>query len=40
MPLPDDQAVANARRRSLAAQISRQGRQSTILSDTSQKLGN
>jgi hypothetical protein len=33
MPLPDDQAVQNARRRSIQQQISRRGRASTILSD-------
>jgi hypothetical protein len=31
MPLPNDQAVQDAKRRSVAAQVQRQGRQSTIL---------
>lgn len=33
MPLPDDEAVAMARRRSIADQRRRGGRQSTILTD-------
>lgn len=32
LPLPDDKAVQDAKRRSIAAQITRRGRQSTILS--------
>lgn len=31
IPLPDDQAVADAKRRSIAAQMQRSGRQSTLL---------
>lgn len=34
-PLPDDQAVASAKRRSIAAQVKRRGRASTILTDLS-----
>lgn len=34
-PLPDDQAVAAAKRRSIAAQVKRRGRASTILTDLS-----
>jgi hypothetical protein len=33
MPLADDEAVKRARRKSIAAQMSRGGRNSTILSD-------
>ena len=33
MPLPDDAAAKRARRKSLAGQLQRSGRQSTILSD-------
>lgn len=33
MPLPDDEAVKLAKRRSIAAQMGRGGRSSTILSD-------
>lgn len=33
MPTPDDDAARNAKKRSLAAQAQRRGRQSTILSD-------
>lgn len=41
MPLPDDAAVAAARRRSIASQLDRQGRAGTILdSSGSQTLGN
>ncbi len=41
MPLPDDQSVIAARRRSIAAQLQNQGRASTILSQgNSDKLGN
>lgn len=40
MPDPDDARVAQARRRSLAMQQSRQGRESTILTETPDaKLG-
>jgi hypothetical protein len=39
MPLPDDAAAQAARRRSIAEQRQRAGRASTILTDTSQKLG-
>lgn len=34
MPLPDDDAVAKARKRSIAAQMRRRGRQSTIMTQT------
>lgn len=33
MPTPDDKAVEAAKRRSIAAQIARRGRQSTMLTD-------
>ena len=33
MPLPDDDEIAKVRKRSLAAQLARRGRQSTILTD-------
>ena len=33
MPVPDDQAVQQAKRRSIAAQMARRGRASTILTD-------
>lgn len=39
MPTPDSQAVVAAQRRSLAAQVARRGRQSTILTDTGDTLG-
>lgn len=40
IPLPDDEAIKRARRRSLAAQAGRTGRASTILSDdTTDRLG-
>lgn len=39
MPTPDDSAVEAARRRSLAAQYGRRGRQSTILTGDQDKLG-
>lgn len=39
MPLTNDVAVANARRKSLAVQTQRQGRASTILSGGSETLG-
>ncbi len=35
MPTPDDEAVAKAKKKSLAAILARQGRASTILSDSS-----
>jgi hypothetical protein len=34
MPVPDDQAVQQAKRRSIAAQMARRGRASTILTDS------
>ena len=33
-PLPDEEALKKARRRSISAQLGRRGRQSTILTDT------
>lgn len=42
MPLPDDEAVAAAKRRSIAAQMQRSGRQSTLLTNdpvTGETLG-
>lgn len=40
MPTPDDQAVKDAKRRSLAGRYARRGRQSTIMSDSvSETLG-
>jgi len=41
MPIPDDEEAQKARRRSIAAQISRRGRQSTILTqrDIGDSLG-
>lgn len=40
MPTPDDAAMVAARKRSLAEQISRRGRASTILTnDNAEKLG-
>lgn len=39
MPTPDDDAMRRARRRSLAAQLGRRGRQSTILSQGDETLG-
>ena len=33
-PMPDDEALKKARRRSISAQLGRRGRQSTILTDT------
>lgn len=39
MPLPDDEAVRAARRRSIAQQSGRSGRASTILTDSGDKLG-
>lgn len=35
MPIADDEGARRARRRSIAAQLRRRGRQSTILSDSS-----
>lgn len=37
--MPDQQAVEDARRRSVAQQLARRGRASTILSDQSDALG-
>ena len=39
MPLPDDEAVARAKRESILRQRGRGGRSSTILSDDSDTLG-
>lgn len=39
MPTPDDELVKRQRRRSIAEQVSRSGRSSTILSDQSDVLG-
>lgn len=39
MPIADAGAAQTARRRSIAAQTARRGRASTILSDSSEKLG-
>lgn len=39
MPLPDDEAVKQARKKSIAAQMQRGGRASTLLSDSSDTLG-
>ena len=40
MPTADDAAVKNAKRKSIAAQVARRGRASTILSDSgSETLG-
>lgn len=39
MPLADDDSVLRARKRSLAAQMKRGGRSSTMLSSDSDKLG-
>lgn len=39
MPTPDDAAVAAAKKRSIAAQIQRQGRASTILTGDNEALG-
>jgi hypothetical protein len=40
MPLPDDKAAALAKKSSIAEQLARRGRASTILTDTgSDKLG-
>ena len=33
-PMPDEEALKKARRRSISAQLGRRGRQSTILTDT------
>lgn len=39
MPLADDEAVKLARKRSIAAQMKRGGRQSTMLTSSSETLG-
>lgn len=39
MPLADSEAVQRARRKSIAGQLGRGGRSSTILSDQSETLG-
>ncbi len=39
MPLPDDEELKAARKRKLAKDMSRSGRLSTILSDSSDTLG-
>ena len=39
MPTPDDDAVQKVKRRSIAQQLSRSGRQSTFLSEPSDTLG-
>lgn len=39
MPTPDDDAIRLARRRSIAQQLSRSGRQSTMLTPAGSKLG-
>ncbi len=39
MPTPDDKAVEAARKRSIAAQVARRGRQSTILSQNDDAVG-
>lgn len=40
MPVPDDQAIQQARRRSIVGQLARRGRASTILTEpTEEKLG-
>lgn len=39
MPLADDEAVRNARKKSIATQMKRGGRSSTILSDPGSTLG-
>lgn len=39
MPMADDEAVKRARKRSIAAQMGRRGRDSTILTDSSDRLG-
>lgn len=39
MPIADDEAVKRARKRSIAAQLQRGGRSSTILTDSTDKLG-
>lgn len=39
MPLPDDDAVQKAKKRSIASQMARRGRQSTILSQNEDAVG-
>lgn len=39
IPMPDPQAQQDAQRRSLVAQLSRRGRESTILTDNGDSLG-
>lgn len=39
MPIADDEDVRRARRRSITKQLQRGGRESTILSDSSTRLG-
>lgn len=39
MPTPDDDAIKKAKRRSVAQQIARSGRESTILTDPGDTLG-
>lgn len=39
MPMADDEAVRRARKRSIAAQMKRSGRSSTMLSNDSETLG-
>jgi len=39
MPLPDDQAVKQAKKRSRASQAARKGRASTIFTDQQDMLG-
>lgn len=39
MPIPDDEAVQQAKKRQQAQLVTRSGRASTILSDTGDKLG-
>ena len=39
MPEPDDEALKQARKRKMASDMSRSGRLSTMLSDSSEKLG-
>lgn len=39
MPLPDDQAVQKAKKKSISAQMARRGRQSTILTQNDDAVG-
>lgn len=39
MPVADDEAIRQAKKRSIAAQMKRSGRSSTILSSSSETLG-